>query len=152
RYDEETERRMIFDAALVVLRRNDYQDVSVADILTEAGISTRSFYRHFASKDQPVCALFRRDAERAAQRLVARVHDAPTPLAGLEAWIDEILGFSFEVGKARRVAVLGTPGAMRADGYAEEAAHASQLMLAPLLEVLEAGRADGSFPSADPLR
>src|SRR5690606_21722017 len=57
-----------------------------------------------------------------------------------------------EVGKARRVAVLGTPGAMRADGYAEEAAHASQLMLAPLLEVLEAGRADGSFPSADPLR
>src|SRR5690606_10126840 len=88
----------------------------------------------------------------AAERLVARVHDAPTPLAGLEAWIDEILGFSFEVGKARRVAVLGTPGAMRADGYAEEAAHASQLMLAPLLEVLEAGRADGSFPSADPLR
>jgi AcrR family transcriptional regulator len=41
----------------------------VADILNEADLSTRSFYRHFASKDQLLCALFRREAEAAAARL-----------------------------------------------------------------------------------
>ena len=113
-------------------------------------MSTRSFYRHFESKDQLLCALYRREAEAAAARLQAKVEAAPNPRAALDAWIDEILSFGHHRAKAARVAVLGSPGAMRAEGYAEETRHAAKLLMAPLEALLEQGAADGSFPLADP--
>ena len=63
RFEAEDELRILFDAALVVMERNGYHDAAVADILAEADLSTRSFYRHFESKDQLLCALYRREAE-----------------------------------------------------------------------------------------
>jgi AcrR family transcriptional regulator len=140
----------LFDAALAVMARNGYQDAAVADILAEAGLSTRSFYRHFESKDQLLCALYRRDAERAAERLRARVAAAASPRLALDAWIEEILSYGHHRVKAARVAVLGAPGAMRAEGYLEETRHARTLLVAPLEELLVAGKRDGTFPLADP--
>ncbi len=150
RFGAEDELRMLFDAALAVMQRNGYSDVAVVDILREADLSTRSFYRHFESKDQLLCALFRREAEEAAARLNAKVDTAPGPRAALVAWIDEILSFGHHRAKVARVSVLGSPGAMKADGYDEEMRHASKLLMEPLTELLIAGRADGSFPLADP--
>ena len=69
RFEAEDELRILLDAAFVVMERNGYADAAVADILREADLSTRSFYRHFESKDQLLCALFRREAEAAAARL-----------------------------------------------------------------------------------
>jgi AcrR family transcriptional regulator len=150
RFDPETELELLYSATVKVLRRNDYADVAIADILEEAGLSTRSFYRHFQSKDELLLMLYRRDADVATNRLRARVSKAGSPPEALEAWIDEILSFRFDRRKAERVALLGAASARRADGYAAEAVHAEQLLTAPLLEVLEAGKADGSFPDADP--
>jgi AcrR family transcriptional regulator len=150
RFDPETEVELLFDATLKVLRRNDYADVAIADILEEAGLSTRSFYRHFESKDELLLKLYRRDAEAATERLRARVGKAGSPPEKLEAWIAEILSFRFDRRKAERVALLGAPSARRADGYATEAVRSARMLSAPLLEVLEAGKADGSFPDAEP--
>src|SRR5271170_3505772 len=93
RFEAQDELRLLLDAALVVMERNGYVDAAVADILREADMSTRSFYRHFESKDQLLCALYRREAEAAAGRLNAKVDAATTPRAALHAWIDEILSF-----------------------------------------------------------
>jgi len=150
RFEAEDELRILLDAALVVMERNGYVDAAVADILREAGLSTRSFYRHFESKDQLLCALFRREAEAAAARLNAKVDAASDPRAALDAWIDEILSFGHHRAKAARVSVLGSPGAMKAEGFADEMRHASKLLLAPLKAWLTDGAADGSFPLADP--
>ena len=150
RFEPADELRLLFDAALVVMQRNGYADVAVADILAEAGLSTRSFYRHFESKDQLLCALYRHEAEAVADRLTAKVHAAATPLAALDSWIEEIMSLSFHRRKAARVAVLGSPGAMRAEGYADESRHANKLLTAPLADLLTAGRRDGTFPLADP--
>jgi AcrR family transcriptional regulator len=133
-----------------VMGRNGYVDASVADILSEANLLTRSFYRHFEAKDQLLCALYRREAESAAARLNAKVDAAPSPRAALDAWIDEILSLGQHRAKAARVRVLSSPGAMRADGYVEETRYASKLLMAPLQALLAAGAADGSFPLADP--
>jgi AcrR family transcriptional regulator len=152
RFEPETELALLFDATLTVLRRNDYTDVTIADILEEAGLSTRSFYRHFQSKDELLLTLVRHDAEAAAQRLRSRVHAAPTPAEALEAWIDEIVGFRLHRRKAERVALLGSPSARRAEGYEAELISAVQLLAAPLLEVLEAGTRDRSFPACEPHR
>ena len=130
RFGAEDELRLLLDAALAVMERNGYADAAVADILREADLSTRSFYRHFESKDQLLCALYRREAEAAAVRLTAKVEAAPSPRAALDAWIDEILSFGHHRAKAARVAVLGSPGAMRAEGYAEETP-CRKLLMAP---------------------
>jgi AcrR family transcriptional regulator len=150
RFEEADELRLLLDAGLVVMERNGYQDAAVADILGEADLSTRSFYRHFESKDQLLCALYRREAEAAAERLVAKVEAAPDPRLALQAWIEEIMSFQRHRKKAARVAVLGSPGAMRAVGYADETRHAASLLVAPLEALLAAGKDDGSFPLADP--
>ncbi len=149
RFEAEDELKLLFDAALVVMARNGYQDAAVAEVLTEADLSTRSFYRHFQSKDELLCALYRREAERAAERLQAKVDAAASPLEALDAWIAEILSFGHHRTKAERVAVLGSPGAMKAEGYAAETRHAARLLIAPLEALLAAGIRDGSFPLAD---
>src|ERR1700753_341375 len=131
------------------MQGNAYADVAVADILAEAGLSTRSFYRHFQSKDQLLCALYRHEAEQVAGRLTARLAQAPAPLAALDGWIEEIMSLGYHRGKAARVAVLGSPGAMRAEGYAQESRRATQLLIAPLRQLLADGLRDGTFPLAD---
>ncbi len=57
---------------------------------------------------------------------------AGDPCAALRAWIDEILSFGHDRAKAARIRVLGSPGAMRAEGYAEEMHHAARILTAPL--------------------
>src|ERR1700728_1985795 len=151
RFEAEDELRLLLDAALTVMERNGYADAAVADILREADLSTRSFYRHFGSKDQLLCALFRREAEEAAIRLNAKVDATDDPRAALDAWIDEILSFGHHRTKAVRVTVLGSPAAMRAEGYAAEMHHASTMLMAPLETLLVEGKTDGSFPLADPV-
>jgi AcrR family transcriptional regulator len=150
RFESEDELRILLDAALVVMERNGYVDAAVADILREADLSTRSFYRHFESKDQLLCALFRREADAAAARLRVKVDAAATPREALDAWIDEILSFGHHRVKVARVSVLGSPGAMKAEGYVDEMRHAFEVLRAPLEALLRDGSADGSFPLADP--
>jgi AcrR family transcriptional regulator len=150
RFEADAELRILLDAALVVMQRNGYADAAVSDILHEADLSTRSFYRHFESKDQLLCALFRRDAEAAAARLNAKVDATGNPRDALDAWIDEILSFGHHAAKASRVMVLGSPAAMKAEGYLEEMQHAAKLLMAPLEDLLVRGADDGSFSLADP--
>jgi AcrR family transcriptional regulator len=150
RYSGTDEAQLLFNAALVVMRRNSFADAAVADIITEAGVSTRSFYRHFSSKDQLLCALYRHELEQIAAELSARVGAAATPLGALECWIEEMMGLGYEPEKVAKVAVLASPGALRAEGYAREITHANKLLMAPLRKLLDAGHRDGTFPLADP--
>jgi AcrR family transcriptional regulator len=150
RFGADDELRILLDSALAVMQRNGYADAAVADVLLEADLSTRSFYRHFDSKDELLCAVYRREADAAAKRLRAKVAAAGSPRASLEAWIDEILSFGYHRAKAAGVAGLGSPAAMRAQGYVKEARRAANLLVEPLEELLSEGVADGSFPLADP--
>lgn len=48
---KEAVRRRIMDAAIACLLRNGYQDVTTRQLLTEAGLSTGTFYNYFPSKE-----------------------------------------------------------------------------------------------------
>jgi AcrR family transcriptional regulator len=148
RYEAAAEQTLLLDAAFEIIRVKGYGAATVADILGEAGLSTRSFYRHYASKDDLLHALFRRDAERFAGVVRARVQAVTEPVRALDVWIDEILGFGFERTRTKRAAVIGSA---TAGGTLppEELRRALQLLVQPLAAVLEAGTADGSFPDAD---
>jgi len=148
-YDEATERELVFEAAYRVLRDHSDKGLTIADVLSEAGVSTRSFYRHFSSKDELLCAMYYRDAERAAARLTARLADAPTPTDAVRRWIDEIFGF--RVGqRAERINVLGSITANRAEGSETIAERSQALLHAPLATAIAAGAAAGTFTSTRP--
>ena len=150
RFDPDTEVRLILDAAQKLLRENDYEDVSVGAILDESSLSTRSFYRHFSSKDELLIALYRTNAAQMADILSTLVVAAPDPRGGLEAWVDGMLRLRFHPPTARRVALFGSPSARRSTGYAHAEREARALLVGPLLDVLVAGRSDGSMPLARP--
>lgn len=149
RYEASEELRLIFAAAFTLVSRNGYQDVTVADILAEAGMSTRSFYRHFASKDELLNAMFRRDAEWFAASVSRGVEAAPDPLAALVVWIDEILSLGLDQTRASRAAVLGSPAAIRSL-LPDEMRRALTALVVPLASTLAAGAADGSFVGIRP--
>jgi AcrR family transcriptional regulator len=150
RFDPDTELRLVVDAAKKLLRENDYEDVSVGAILDESGLSTRSFYRHFGSKDDLLISLYRQNAVQAGEILARLVESAGDPRAGVEAWIDGMLRLRYDTRTARQVAIFGAPSARRAVGYNEAEHEARELLIAPLRDVLAEGRDDGSFPLAQP--
>ncbi|TMK67338.1 MAG: TetR/AcrR family transcriptional regulator, partial [Actinobacteria bacterium] len=101
--DDDAERRLLLDAGYRVMRQNGFEDASVGDVLAEAGLSTRAFYRHFASKDDLVLAMSRRDAARIAARIDERLETAATSIDALHAWVDEVLAIAYEPRRAARV-------------------------------------------------
>lgn len=148
RHDDDAERELILGAAYAALR-DDGADFTVASVLGAAGVSTRSFYRQFETKQALLCAMYRRDAQWAARRLHARLDLAGAPVDAVVAWIDEIFSFTRVAKRAERVAVLGSL-AVGQTGVAEaEAAHARALLVAPLRAAIDDGIADGSFTTPD---
>ncbi|HPB46799.1 MAG TPA: helix-turn-helix domain-containing protein, partial [Microthrixaceae bacterium] len=116
RFDEAHERQLLLDASIAVMERNGFDDVAVADILAEADVSTRSFYRHFASKDELVCAIYHREAQRIAEQITLRTKNAADPVEALDAWLSAMLAVGHHPRKAKRAAILASPGARRAEG------------------------------------
>lgn len=53
----EQQRHRLLEAARAELRRSDFGSVRVADVVRAAGMSSRSFYDHFASKEDLLIAL-----------------------------------------------------------------------------------------------
>ena len=141
RSDEE--RQLIFRAALRVMRVNGYADAQISDILAEAGLGTRAFYRHFSSKDDLVIALFEDNASRTTARLEARVQAAPTARDQLLAWIDEMLDLGYDGRRSARAQLFAASAVRVSSADAERRILAT--LHAPLVEVLRGGAASGEF-------
>jgi AcrR family transcriptional regulator len=65
----EVQRQRLIDAALRAIQKSHFDKVSVAQIVREAGMSSRSFYDHFASKDDLVAEIVRDQGRRLLDRL-----------------------------------------------------------------------------------
>ena len=139
----------MLDAGFELIRLKGYNEATVAEILAEAGVSTRSFYRHFTSKEELLSALFERDAEQFSAAVARRVEAADSTWEGIVTWIDEILGFGFPRGRTRRAAVLGAP-AVRNALPPRQMRSAIELLLVPLEALIRAGCDQGQFFAEDP--
>ncbi len=146
---EVSERTRIVDATYQCLAARP-GGISVTDILTAAGLSTRAFYRHFESKDSLLLALFRQDGERVFAELRAATAAAGSPREAMEAWIRGFLELTAHTRRRRRVTLLNSPEVVRAEGYPAEHARVMTEHEAAIAEILREGHADGSFPAAKP--
>lgn len=136
----------LVDAGLRVLRRRGSAGLTVAEVLREAGLSTRAFYRHFRSKDELVLAIYEQEATRANERLRARLTATRSPRAAVEAWIDETLALGFDPRRAHRTRALAAEGARLQADHPAEFGRILDGLLAPLAAALR------ELPSPDPER
>jgi AcrR family transcriptional regulator len=150
RYPADVERQLIMDAAVEIMAANGYLDAAVGDVLANAGVSTRAFYRHFATKDDLVLALFRRDAEAVSRMLGTAVEAADNSVRALETWIDGYLDLFYDPRRARRTTLFRAPAVRRAEGYEAELARTQELLATPLVGVLRHGAAAGVLRSGEP--
>ncbi|TVT13146.1 TetR/AcrR family transcriptional regulator [Amycolatopsis acidiphila] len=138
------------DAAYRCLATSNGDGVSVTDILREAGLSTRAFYRHFDSKDNLLLAMFRRDSDRVHAELESAALAAGSPTEALRAWIEGYLRLTSQPRRRQRVLVLSSAELMRAAGYADERTRSMIRLQDGIAEILRRGLDDGSFPWAAP--
>ncbi|MGW6362395.1 TetR/AcrR family transcriptional regulator [Streptomyces sp. NPDC055092] len=146
--EQDGERARIIEAAYRVLAASEGESVAVGEILTEAGLSTRAFYRHFESKDDLVIAMFRRDNERVMAEIHAMVAAAESPDDALRRFVEGTMRLASDRRRRRRVMVMTSAQAVRARGYAAERARSQAAQESVLALVLEQGRDAGLFPWA----
>jgi AcrR family transcriptional regulator len=139
-------------AAEAVLTRGGYEGLRVDDVLVEAGLSTRAFYRHFRGKSELFLALFARETELAGERLRRKVAAARTPSEKVEAWVAATLALAYEARVARRTRVFLVERQVIASEFPDDVMRCVRLQLAPLAAAIEEGRSSGAFPAAEPER
>jgi AcrR family transcriptional regulator len=98
-------RSMILQAAARVFAELGVRAPSVTDLLKEAGISRRTFYRHFESKEDVMAALYRMGTDALLDACRLAVSEETDPLRQLERCIDAHLWNARQLG--RLVFVLG---------------------------------------------
>jgi AcrR family transcriptional regulator len=84
--------RGLVDAARLLAARSGSSTWTVADVAAEAGVSLRSFYRHFSGRDELLLALFEEEARTGAQLMTARLADIDQPLERLRAFVEGLAG------------------------------------------------------------
>ncbi|MGH9032235.1 MAG: TetR/AcrR family transcriptional regulator, partial [Acidimicrobiia bacterium] len=145
-----TEVERLLAAAEAVLAERGYAGLRVDDVLAEAGLSTRAFYRHFQGKSELFLAVFDREMHRADERLRAKVEGAGDPEAQVRAWIEATLALAYEPRVARRTRLFLAERHTVASEFPVEVARCVGLLLAPLEAAIAAGREVGVFAGADP--
>ena len=142
-------RAAILSAATDVVRRKGVGALSIAGVLAKSELGTRAFYRHFASKDELISALFLEMAQREADRLAALMAAAPDPVRAVAAWIDGRLDLAIreDIGPELRRMSMEAQSQMAA--APELVGPAYREMLRPLVEQLERGGSAGLFTTAD---
>lgn len=144
------EHEALLRAARRVFVRRGYLQTRVEDILQEAGISTRAFYRFHAGKGELFLELFDRANRAAMRRLGQRVEQHREPAAQLDAYVAATLDLAYEP-RLRRETVLfaEVPGELVA-AHAPEVAACREQLVSVLREIVARGAASGAFADAEP--
>ncbi|MGK2866524.1 MAG: TetR/AcrR family transcriptional regulator [Mycobacterium sp.] len=145
------ERDRIVEATFDCLSEPHEGPVHVSAILAHAEVSSRAFYRHFHSKDDLFLAMLHQVTERLAVLLdEIAVAASPDPVDQLRAWLDQMFTLASDSDLHRYLAVLDCDEMRSAKGYREARDLSRARREASLATILQAGRAAGSFPLAEP--
>ncbi len=104
-YTEEV--RRILDAAFAEIGRQGTRSrVRVVDIVTAAGVSNDTFYRHFTSKDALIVALIEDGTERLTSYIAHQMRKVVTPEDKVRCWVEAMLSQASGQTAAVTLAVL----------------------------------------------
>jgi TetR/AcrR family transcriptional regulator, cholesterol catabolism regulator len=145
-------RAELLDRATGLFVRDGYDNVSLNDLIADAGVSKGAFYHWFPSKDALITAL----AERSAAETFAFVEDAVAAsggdaLARLNATLRAGFDVNMKTGGPEQLAAMTS--LLRPDNahlYARILAVEEALFLPLLTRLISDGVADGLFDTFDP--
>ncbi len=99
--------RGLLDAALSVIgETGTAARVRVADIVTAAGVSNDTFYRHFPSKDALIIALLEDGTDRLASYISHQMQKVAAPEDKVRCWVEGMLSQTRGRAAATTLAVL----------------------------------------------
>ena len=87
-------------------QRGTGSKVRVADIVSAAGVSNDTFYRHFSSKDALIVALLEDGTERLAGYITHQMQKVMTPEEKVRCWVEGMLSQTSGRTAATTLAVL----------------------------------------------
>lgn len=96
-------RNQILQAAARVFAARGARDATVEEMLQEAQVSRRTFYRFFGNKDEVLSALYDVSCELLLDALRDALASTPDPMKSLEHVIDAYLAFNRSSGALLRV-------------------------------------------------
>ncbi|OCB24389.1 TetR family transcriptional regulator [Mycobacterium malmoense] len=148
--DRSSERQHIIDAAYRCLDRNSESSASITEILDEAGLGTRAFYRNFSTKHDLLLEMFRRDREAVQAQLREVVARAQTPVEALRSWMLHMFELVSNPRRRKRVAIFYSEELRRTPGYARELEIITAADQASIAAILHRGKAEGIFTACTP--
>ena len=141
---------LLINATWAVAARTGSIEPGVREILQEAGLSTKAFYRHFRSKDELLLVALDRASNVLVEYLEYRMAHAPDHLAKIGEWIDGCLRQAVNPSAARRI-LPWTLGFTRIAAIFPAQLERNQDALVGLLErEIRAAKESGEGQSPDP--
>mgnify|MGYP001206772861 CR=1 FL=1 len=133
-------------AANQLLQETGRTDFTVQEIVERSKMSLRSFYQHFASKDELLLALFEELIREWVGRLRTEVYRFDDPMDRLRAYVLGMYG-TVQGRDSAPSRALTIYHLRLAETHPSEFAHALSPQIDLLMEVIDAGMATGQFRS-----
>ncbi|ORA31886.1 TetR family transcriptional regulator [Mycobacterium branderi] len=141
----------MLNAAMQVLQRSGWWGFKVESVLRQAGLSTRSFYRHFEKKSDLLLALLEVELGGAAVGLRRQTAAADTPSDKVRAFVAAIIDMAYREDLAKPSSLFASHWRELLPEYPEAIDRCIERMMAPLVEAITEGRARGELQSDDPV-
>ncbi len=135
--------------ARALLSETGGADVTVQEVVARAGLSLRSFYQHFASKDELMVALFEDEIRGYVDTLRQKVDTSSDPVEQLRALVTDLYVIADTVGTSGNLLsrALTLYHQRLAGTQPGEVARALEPQVRLIREIIEAGVAEGRFRS-----
>jgi len=147
----DAERTRLLTAAMEVLQRSGWWGFKVESVLRQAGLSTRSFYRHFEKKSDLLLALLEFELGGAAVNLRRVTAAADGPSEQVRAFVAALIDMAYRADLAKPSSLFASHWRELLPEYPMAIDRCIQRMIAPLVEAITEGRARGEFHSEDPV-
>lgn len=149
--NRDSERDLLMVAAKRVLTRDGRPGFKVDAILKESGLSTRSFYRHFEKKDDLLFAILAEILDEQEGRLRNAMATADSFGDKIEAYLITSIDTAYNPKLTKRTSLFALHWRELIAEYPEATRAGAEKMIAPLLEVMQAGKEAGEIDCDDPL-
>ncbi|HET6810666.1 MAG TPA: TetR/AcrR family transcriptional regulator [Acidimicrobiales bacterium] len=126
----------IVDATYRVVARTGSFDPRLRDILTESGLSTQAFYKHFRSKDELMLVLLDDGRRRLVGYLAHRMEKSAGPEARIRAWIEGVLAQAADPDVAARTRPFLAHQDRLVEQFPEEQQQSVELLVGLLADVI----------------
>jgi AcrR family transcriptional regulator len=147
----EDERDRLLRAAMQVLHRSGWWGFKVESVLRQAGLSTRSFYRHFDKKSDLLLALLEYELGGAAVGLRRVTVAADTPSDKVRAYLAATIDMAYREDLKKPSSLFASHWRELLPEYPEAIDRCTERMMAPLAEAIQEGKDRGEFQSDDPV-